>query len=585
MKTKFPEVKVLLLESKLGFLSLAHKFGFTVIRLRDLRINLLRPPRGVPHHIWVSLLAQNMMNYLDIMVASSSLLLDVCMDLYRQRGVVNRWDRPHPTLDDLIEALEDLKCPAIAHTARYKETLLNRLKGLRESFPGLFSCDPGMDVAVLLQHDVLILMEDMPNVTLLNFLKMTIFSQSFVYVMIVAGPQSRLTNIVVLDEAASVLRRMDEIRDKPHFITTVISQVASFGLGLIFTSQFTTDLAHVVMANATTKILVGGFERGDDGRTFLDSRPHTPEQADVVKSHREPGHAFISDLRSPHFVEVVIEQPDLPPAMTREEVDHQSREAARAFGWDAGASRNERSAADRTASATPAAPASPQRGVEMPQAEPAAEEHREESPTPMPDRDMMILADLEQTPFQTFKVRTGRLRLAREPLQDAIKRLEAKHFIVIHKAHLRAGAPSDLYEVTEEGYRVLRKEMPERRGHGSYLHQFYQRAIAAHWKKRGYEVCIEGRADEKAVDIIAIQRPEGEVIAVEIELHVQTSAHFIHNLLQALRAPRVTRVICLVPTMDELKVVEKGIKENAELAASRERTTVDCIRNYMEIKK
>lgn len=569
-KRASPHITMAIIERKREYTDLAKELGFHIITTETLRINPLRPPPGVSDRVWKSVFAQSLMDDQEILVPTSNLIMDAIDELLEPR----RADGRYPTLAELNAHIESKHYPPSSRLAGYQAAAMNRIGGLCNALPDTFADDGGYDVSRMNHTDHLILLHDIPHLVHQNYLIKLLLDQIFVYRMVVDGLQRRVDTIVLLDEATSLFRRTDETQRNPSYLSYIISQARAYGLAIIATSQYAGDLSHALLGNTSTKILVGGMEKNDDRRTFLDLRPHTPEQADVVKSFREPGHAFISDPRHTHFIECIIHQPDLPPPMEPAEVAARAQESARALGWVR--SRNEDAAAESGATESPA---------EQSQTESPAGEPPLRSPPSEPDRDMMVLADVEQTPFQTFKVRTERLGLPREPMQDAIKRLEANHLIVIHKVHLRAGAPSDLYEVTETGYRALGKEAPARRGHGSYLHQFYQRSVAAHWRSKGYDVTIEGRAEEKAVDIIAVQRPEGETVAVEIELHVKTSMHFVHNLLKDIGAPRVTRVVCVVPTQEEIKVVQKGIKENAELAANRERITVDYVRNYMEIPK
>ena len=566
-----PQVRVLILERKREFTDVARRYGFRVATLKTLKINPLRPPRGVAHHVWVSLLAQQMIDYLDIMMASSSLILEMCGRLYDSYGVRNDWDAPHPHLGDLRDLIAAQKFPAVSHNARYQETSLNRINELLNTYPGMFECDRGFDVSQLPEDNVLTLLHDMPHLTMQNFLISFITTQLFVYQMSVRGAQPDLRILIIIDEGGPLFRRVDEVRAKPSYLGPFISQAAAFGIGAVVTSQFTSDLAHAVLGNTSTKILVGGFERGDDTHSFMSLRPHTLEQEDVVKSYRRPGHAFISDIRHARFLECEIEEPELPPPMTDAEIDAAARQTADHYGWPAGpTARPPAVAQKRNPEPTPTAAEPP----------PVAA-----SPKAEVDHDMVVLADVERTPFEPMKEREKRLGIKGSSLDRIVKRLEAQHLIAIHLVHHRPGAPRHLYEVTEEGYRLLGKVKPKGAGKGGYLHQFYQREVSRFLTDSGFRVTVEGRADDKLVDVIAAKQPEGETIAVEIELHIETSEHFIKNLEVDLRAPRVNRVVCLVPTKEQLEIVQRKIAGTPSLKAESGRIQVDLLRNYMRLEK
>ena len=574
LKRKFPEVRLTLLESKQEFTDVASEFAFNIICSSDLRINPLRPPEGIPAHVWLSHLTQTMVNFLDIRVASSSLILDMAITLLDEAGFSSNPEASCPHLGDLLKLIAGQKFPAYSHNARYQETTCNRLQALLNSCPGMFECDKGLSFPDLINDDYLILLEDVPYADIQNFLKVYIASGLFLYRMIVEGQQPHLTNIVGLDEATPLFRRTDEVKDKASYLSTVVSQSPAFGIGIVAASQYATDLSHALLGNTATKVLVGGFERDDDIRVLLGSRPHTREQADLVRSTRQPGRAFISDLRHTHFIECQIDQPELPAPMTREEVKEASRATALALGFIA----------------PPCAPASGHLDefLETDSVGGTADKI-EHKPKPRDDeteedRDLRILRDVESSTCEVYSSRAKRLNISGSGLKTVITRLEAQGKIKIYPVHDRPGRPRDLYEVTEDGYGVLGMGKPAMKGKGGYLHQFYQARASEYLQAQGYRVKIEGRADAKEVDIVAVKEPEGETVAVEIELNAKTSTHFLENARMDLKSSRIDRVLFLVPTKPEREVVEKAVGADSELSAQRTHIEVDYIRNYMDLK-
>lgn len=571
IKCSFPEVKILILETKQQFTDIAKEFGFKVLCSQDLRINLLRAPPGIAPHVWLSHFTQTMVNYMDIMVPTSGLIIAQGMLLLKESGVIDDPAVHCPHLGDLAVRIANQKFSAYSHYARHQETALTRIEMLMNALPAVFECDQGLPIEDLLRGDYLIMLDDVPQLSIQNFMKVYISSAVFLYRMIVEGEQDHLRNIIGLDEASSLFRRTDEVQSKASYLANVISQSAAFGIGIVGSSQYTTDLSHTFLANTGTKILVGGFERDDDGRTYLASRPHSREQADAVKESRQPGRAFVSDLRHTHFIECQIDLPDLPPRMTREEVRAASAETARELGLT-----------EPGPAETPNSLSKPGPAIDR------AHESRRDDTHPTceskEDLSLRILRDIYNSNFEIYTTRTKRLNMSRSSLKAIIERLQAHGLIRIHHVHDRAAAPRDLYEITDEGYVALDAPKPPAKGKGGYLHQFYQDKVSRFLQAQGYRVKIEGRADAKEVDIVAVKQPEGETVAVEIELNVRTSTHFLENARMDLKASRIDRVLFLVPTKPEIEVVEKAVGADPELSSQRTCIAVDYIRNHMDLK-
>ena len=567
-KTRFPHIRFFILESKREFTDVAKEFGFHVIRTRDLRINVLRPPNGIPHHVWLSLTTQLMVNYLDIRVASSGMILDMAMKLLRERGVFTDRQGPYPNLRDLCNSIAAQKYPAMSHYARYQETTTNRLRELLNAFPKVFECEEGLDQSRVADMDLLILVEDMPDLTMVNFLKSLLSSAYFLYHLIVVGAQDSLKKVMVLDEASTLFRRADEIRDKPSYVSTVVSQAAGFGISILSASQFSTDLSHALMANTGTKVVVGGFERGDDYDAFLRTRPCSREQANFAKEKHTSGHAFLSDPRHTHFFECLIDQPDISPPMSMAEIDERSRICAQEFGWDReapGQANHSRHVDGTHGSRDNNEPFEPDSSGQEQQ---VLDE---------------LLIDLEQRPFQRLRDRAAALKMPPTTMKELFDKLENRGLLKRYPVHSGKSRPRDLFELTEEGYHQIGKPKPRQKGRGGYLHQFYQKHVADFFKKSGYTVDIEGLLGNKNADLVVTKLPDGETFAVEIELHIDSSEHYLDNLRKDFKSPRVSNVICLLPTAAEAKAARRTITGTADLQEFLPRIEIKCLRDYMDV--
>ena len=573
-----PAPHVLILERKREFTELARlnlASPFQVINSKRLRINLLRPPPGINHQMWLSILTQLMVDHLDILTASSALITDLAMKMLNESGVLADPSLPHPNLRDLHKYIRAQKFSVMTHEARFQETSLNRISALLTMLPGIFECDQGFDVSRMIHENVLLLLHDIPNLTIANFLVACLSAQYFLYRVIVEGHQPRLKNLVVLDEASSLFRRIDEVREKPSHLAYMVSQARAYGIGLVAASQSAVDLSNMLLANTSFKILVGGFEQGKDFQEFINTRDTTPEQEHCILRHREPGHAYVSDPRYPYIGECAIAWPHLPPPLTDAEIEQRSVATAAAFGWDSGAST-----VARAASPKPAADKSPD--ISTHDATPKSQQNVvQPDGKSTEDVSITVLKDIEARPFVTLRQRAKDLKIVLTVLKNILARLESDDWIIHYNVHGHAGRPRHLYEVTEQGYQKLAKNKPVQKGKGGYLHQFYQTQVSDYYRSAGHEIEIEGRAGDKNVDIIARKLPDGETFAIEIELHVKENSHWQENILLDLASSRISRVLCLVPDKESLEFLTKNMAAASGLSAVKSRVTIDLLRKHM----
>jgi hypothetical protein len=108
-----------------------------VVRFKDIKINPLEPIPGIKPIDWASIFADIWIQAFRLYDASKSLLIECLHELYNRFDDVNHY----PTLFDLYDYLKSLKFSAFSRTARYQESVLNRLTGLIYStLAPIFDC-------------------------------------------------------------------------------------------------------------------------------------------------------------------------------------------------------------------------------------------------------------------------------------------------------------------------------------------------------------------------------------------------------------------------------------------------------------
>ncbi|MGE4489419.1 MAG: DUF87 domain-containing protein [Kiritimatiellales bacterium] len=548
--------KLMILERKQEFTELLNLTpDMHVLDANTLAFNPLRPPPGIELNKWLGVFTETMINQLDIREASAGFIVEHTLRLVEEQKNEGRF----PTLRDLRAAIFQQKCPATSKNGNYKDTVLNRLDILASQLPAMFSSENQLDMGKLMNNHCLILLHEITHSNVQNFLMSLLMAQAFLYRKLTAGLQTSLTNLVVFDEASGLFRREAEKKDHVPFIADLIQTARGYGIGLIAASQYSTDLAHSLLANADTRMMVGGFGRTEDVDTFLKLRGCSPEHRQYVITHPEVGKAFIADQRWPHIVECNMRLPDLPPPVSKEELKGRMEESEKFFAIE------------------------PKSIVKKP---PPIQQAIPPKPNPTPQfteesRDTRVLKHIYEDHFVTVAKRSDALGIPQQTLQKEIQHLENKALVKRYPVHYRPGRPSDLIKISPAGLELIgMPPKPPMKGRGSYLHKFYQLCVARYFKTQGYRVKIEGMADSKLIDVIA-EKPGLECIAIEIELNEKSNpGHVIENLKNCMAAPRITRTLCLVTKNDEINRVDKLVTKHG---LKRDALIIDRIGKYMEV--
>lgn len=527
---------VMILERKQEFTELAAVYpDINILDVEHLSFNPLLPPPGIKTEIWIGVLTECMINYLDILEASSSFLTDHALRLINLKKQTGEY----PNLGDLLSFIAAIKYPATSKDGQQQQTVMNRLRNLRHNLPGIFSPKGHIGIEKFANNHCLLLLHEIPHLGIQNFVISLLLAQMFLHRKLKLGLQDELTNLIVIDEASSLFRRQDELR-KEHasFISEVVKTARGYGIGLIAASQLSTDLSYSLLGNAGTRMMVGGFGRTADTDEFLKLRGYNQELRNHVIQHPIAGKAFIADSRWPHIVECNMAQPQLPPKLEMPVLTQRITESFNRLS-------------------TP---------LDKPAALLELTPQKTAQPTPLPapetiPLDIRTLNSIYDSNFMKLADRAKQLGIPSSTLKKAIETLEDSGYIKIYKVHCnRSGAPRDLYKITSDGYQLIGKPKQKMKGKGDYLHQFYQRHVARHFKTNGYRADIEGTAHSKDIDIIARKQPSGECVAVEIELNGKANPdHVIENLERAAEVDFIDRILCLVPTEPERKHIKKCV--------------------------
>jgi len=225
-------IKVVALDWKRGYRDLMRLHPklrvYTIGRkVSPFRFNPLIPPAGCEPHLWIKLVVD--------VIASAylggegviSLLVAGLDHLYADFGVFDNTQRGWPTIQHLLAWLRTVKLKgrAAMWQASAERILLGMTYG---EFGAVLNTQDNSHVAELLNHNVVLEMDGLSSSS-----DKTMFSEALTLYLyryrLAQGPQDRLTNIIVLEEAHNLLLKKST-ESKESVLETSIRMVRQYGL-------------------------------------------------------------------------------------------------------------------------------------------------------------------------------------------------------------------------------------------------------------------------------------------------------------------------------------------------------------------
>ncbi|MCK5127314.1 MAG: hypothetical protein KAR42_13750 [candidate division Zixibacteria bacterium] len=269
---------------------------FVYWQLNDYYTNWIEPPPGVKLRFWVNSFCEVFGNYLDIRVAARGLLSSKILWLCKERKSVETGI--YPTLTDVYYLLNNTKYPLMTNTARYRETLLNRLDSLFSVFDEQLCSQKKLDWNNFLTIDWAISLDGVPTDYQNLFITVTV-AKIMMYRMMNNLRSNRLIDLFVFDEASTIFKKWFDSKEQTFLLSDYLAKAREFGVGFLISTQGLTRISDSVMANSGIKILVGGEGLGTDYDIFASATGMSPEQKQFIKQMTMPGQAVVKDLRYP----------------------------------------------------------------------------------------------------------------------------------------------------------------------------------------------------------------------------------------------------------------------------------------------
>ncbi|MCO6438583.1 MAG: ATP-binding protein [Phycisphaerae bacterium] len=521
-------IKVLAIDWKRGYrdlLSVQHDLRvYTMGRdVAPFRFNPLIPPPGCEPNVWIKLIVD--------VIASAylggegviSLLVAGLDQLFTDAGVftcsVTRW----PTIHDLLAWLRTVKLKgrAAMWQASAERILLGMTYG---EFGAVVNTQDNGHVRDLLNHNVVLEMDGLSSNS-----DRTMFSEALTLYLyryrLARGPQLRLTNLIILEEAHNLLlHKGADARES--VLENSIRMIRQYGMGYVFVDQSASLLSKVAFANSYATIALSQKLQGDI-RAIASAMNLTDEQKQALSTL--PIGTAVVRLADEHPEPFLVRVPRFP-------VDEGSVSDAQVRERMAGCtadSEAQRSPMEHSREIPPLPPPDrntpedqnthPPSPIEsrMTEADQASSCDSQPEPPRLQDamsrEELRFLADVATRPLSTTVSRYQRLNLSRRK-GNAIRQDLAKAGIIQAVPIATRSGQVVLYELSDLGRSVCADvgidAGPSPRA--SLEHRYWVRKVSEHFENEGYgitrEYAIKG---DGAVDIVA-ERP-GERLAIEVE--------------------------------------------------------------------
>jgi energy-coupling factor transporter ATP-binding protein EcfA2 len=564
-------IKVLALDWKRGYRDLisvqpdlhVHTIGRDV---SPFRFNPLIPPPGCEPNVWIKLIVD--------VIASSylggegviSLLVAGLDKLFKDAGVfdqtVSRW----PTIPDLLAWLQTvrLKGRAAMWQASAERILLAMTYG---EFGAVVNTQDNSHVRELLDRNVVLEMDGLSSNS-----DRTMFSEALTLYLyryrLSQGPQRKLTNLIVLEEAHNLL--LQKAADaKESILETSIRMIRQYGMGYVFVDQSASLLSKVAFANSYATLALSQKLRGDV-QAIAGAMNLSDEQKEALNT-LPIGTAIVrlaDEFPEPFLVRV----PRFP-------IEEGSISDERIRGQMAGYFASLKPETPRPAETSPVPPIprpdkntvsencphppSPRESPMTQAQEPSSADSEDQPPDQEPvglanmsREDVRFLADVAARPLSTTVVRYQRLNLSRRRGNAVRQHLEESGILEAVSLATRSGQVV-LYQLTDFGRTICEEAGidPGSAPRESLEHRYWVKKAHDHFAAKGLEITREYPVPgDGAVDLLA-ERP-GERIAIEIE----TGKSDIKENLSKLRNAGFDRLILIATSPTAVSACTSAMK-------------------------
>ena len=569
-------IKVLALDWKRGYRDLLTCQDdlrvYTIGRdISPFRFNPLIPPPGCEPNVWIKMIVD--------VIASAylggegviSLLVAGLDHLFREAGVFDKLNTTWPTIQDLLIWLKTtkLKGRAAMWQASAERILLAMTYG---DFGAVVNTRDNSHVRDLLNHNAVLEMDGLSSNS-----DRKMFSEALTLYLyryrLAQGPQSRLTNLIVLEEAHNLLLQKTT-EAKESMLENSIRMVRQYGIGYVFVDQSASSLSKVAFANSYATIALSQKLRSDV-QAISGSMNLTDEQKQALNTL--PVGTAIVRLADEHPEPFLVKVP-LFPVDEGSVTDEMVKKQMGTFYTDSSQTGTQTTAFE----AISAVPAADKNKIKIAG---IGKDNKESHPISVQDTDnkkvaatypdtdpplninpaipklsreeTRFLYDISARPLSTTVTRYHRLHLSRRRGNAIRQNLNKAAIIEPVRIATRSGQVI-LYQLTEFGRSICQDVGidPGPFQRQSLEHQYWIKQTSRYFQDKGFDITIEHRVkDNGAVDILAEKNQDR--IAVEIE----TGKSDIKQNLAKIQHADFAQIILIATNPNSVTACKKAMEQ------------------------
>lgn len=427
-------------------------------------------------------------------------------------------------------------------------------------FGSVVNTQDNSHVRDLLEHNVVLEMDGLSSNS-----DRTMFSEALTLYLyrhrLAQGPQMRLTNMIILEEAHNLL--LQKAQDaKESVLENSIRMIRQYGMGYLFVDQSASMLSKVAFANSYATIALSQKLRADT-MTIAGAMNLADEQKEALNT-LPVGTAIVrlaDEFPEPFLIKV-------PRCPIEEGAVSDDQIRARMRPYSAVSKSTDSSSVQREAvPPLPAADGITEKNPRPPSPKTSAvinvdtsvDDFEDQPPVEAPEMSreaIRFLADVAARPLSTTVARYQRLHLSRRKGNAIRQDLVSAGLIAAVALATRSGQVV-LYELTDAGRSVCGdigiEPGPARRE--SLEHRYWVHRAAAHFEDQGYAVTRELAVPGDGVVDIAAER-NNERLAIEIE----TGKSDIRINVEKLQQSGFDRVLLIATTPSAVSACQRVLE-------------------------
>lgn len=504
-----------------------------VLRWNWLRINPLKPPRGVGTQQWMMIIADIFAHVFGWFHASENYLMEYMNKLYEKKK-----GKGYPTFREVYELMESTEEKS-KRFSEYRDVCRNRLASMLIVLKDVIDCEHGFAIEELLNYPVVIELDGLRRDES-NFLLEFFLAYIFAY-RLANNHRGRIRHLICFDEATRIFFKKRQWKETTvelgqPFIEQVPQVIRDYSEGLIFAAQEPSIISHSVMANSNLKI-VGFLGDGEDIETIERSLDLDEVERSAI-SRLEVGEWLVKKAGMEPFI---LKSSDFP--LEKNVTDEELKRRMKPF-----LSKLQETSQPRTQVPVEKVELARKEGLKIPDLSEDAK---------------VLLIDVCKHPFRGLSTRYKLLGFSGRRSEAAKRELVQKNLVKETTIKFGSYRPLAFLVLTDLGLQFLKRigqdtKLWDSVGNVGFEHRLYQVLITYAHRNAGQEAFIEKVVNGRRVDVLILSNQKK--IGVEIVL---TPTIEVEEIVKS--SSELDELIVLCRDSNDLETISEHVRKNVPL--------------------